>query len=256
VVLAVAAACVAALMFVLWALSLAIRDVSIVDPAWGFAFVVVAIAGLCAGNGEAARRLLLLALTAAWGLRLSLHLTRRKLAEREEDRRYARMRRAKGARFKLWSLYSIFAFQGLLVLIVSLPLQVGAEHGGALSAWIVPGVLVFAVGLGFEAVGDEQLRRFKADPANAGKVMNRGLWRYTRHPNYFGDTCVWWGLWLVVLPVGGSWWTAIGPAVMTTLLVRVSGKALLERDIAKRRPGYADYIRNTSGFLPLPPKRG
>ena len=116
-------------------------------------------------------------------------------------------------------------------------------------------MVLFGVGLAFEAVGDEQLRRFRADPANRGQVMNRGLWRYTRHPNYFGDACVWWGIWLTVLPAGGTWWSLIGPAAMTFLLVRVSGKAMLERDIGKRRPGYAEYIAQTSGFFPLPPKR-
>jgi len=110
------------------------------------------------------------------------------------------------------------------------------------------------VGLAFEAIGDEQLRRFKADASSAGKVMDRGLWRYTRHPNYFGDACIWWGLWLTALPAGGVWWTFVGPVVMTLLLVRVSGKAMLERDIGTRRPGYADYIKRTSGFFPLPPR--
>ena len=114
---------------------------------------------------------------------------------------------------------------------------------------------MFAVGLFFEAVGDEQLRRFKADPTPRAQVMDRGLWRYTRHPNYFGDFCVWWGLWLIALPAGGTWWTLVGPVVMSTLLIRVSGTALLERDMAKRRPGYADYIERTSGFFPLPPAR-
>jgi len=115
-------------------------------------------------------------------------------------------------------------------------------------------VIVFLIGLAFESVGDEQLRRFKADPGNRGKVMDRGLWHYTRHPNYFGDACVWWGLWLTTLPAGGVWWTLVGPVVMTLLLVRVSGKAMLERDIGSRRPGYAEYIKRTSGFFPLPPR--
>ena len=154
-----------------------------------------------------------------------------------------------------WSLGAIFGLQGLLVVIVSLPVQVAAGRGGSLTAAIIPGVVVFVVGLAFESIGDEQLRRFKADPANRGQVMDRGLWRYTRHPNYFGDFCVWWGLWLVALTAGGTWWTFAGPVVMSTLLIRVSGKALLERDIAQRRPGYADYVARTSGFIPLPPRR-
>jgi steroid 5-alpha reductase family enzyme len=254
-VLAYAAGGVAVLMLALWAISVQISDVSIVDPAWGPAFVVVAVIAALAGSGDSGRRWLVAGATAAWGLRLGLHLTRRKLAEPEEDRRYARMRKAKGGSFTLWSLYMIFGVQGLLVLVVSLPITVAAGRSAALDAGAIPGAAVFLIGLGFEAIGDDQLRRFKADPANRGQVMNRGLWRYTRHPNYFGDACLWWGLWAIALPAGGTWWTAIGPATMTFLLVRVSGKAMLERDIGKRRPGYAEYIRRTSGFFPLPPRQ-
>jgi steroid 5-alpha reductase family enzyme len=242
-------------MIGLWLISIPARDVSIVDPAWGPAFVLVALVGAVAGDGGSSRRWLLFGLTAAWGLRLGLHLVRRKLGDPGEDRRYKAMRERKGERFVRWSLWSIFGLQGLLVLVVSLPLQVVAERHASLTAAAIPGVVLFAIGLSFEAIGDEQLRRFKADPSSQGKVMDRGLWRYTRHPNYFGDFCVWWGLWLIALPAGGTWWTLVGPVVMSTLLIRVSGKALLERDIARRRPQYADYIRRTSGFFPLPPKR-
>ena len=200
-------------------------------------------------------RWLLAGLTAAWGLRLGAHLTRRKLADPGEDRRYAQMRARHPHDFARWSLVAVFGTQALLVLVVSLPLQVAARQPSALGGWALAGVAVWALGLAFEAVGDEQLRRFKADPASRGQVMDRGLWRYTRHPNYFGDACVWWGLWLVALTAGGTGWTAVGPAVMTLLLVRVSGKGLLERDIAERRPGYPAYVARTSGFIPLPPKR-
>lgn len=247
-----AALAVAPLMVILWLVSIPLKDVSIIDPAWGPAFVLVAL--VCAIAGTGSTRWLLLALTAAWGLRLGYHLTRRKLADPTEDRRYAAMREREGSRFVAWSLVMIFGFQGLLVVIVSLPLQVAATAHASLTAAVIPGVLVFGVGLAFEAIGDEQLTRFKADPGSKGKVMDRGLWRYTRHPNYFGDFCVWWGLWLVALTAGGTWWTAVGPIVMTILLTRVSGKALLERDMSSRRPGYADYVARTSGFFPLPPK--
>jgi len=253
-VLALSAAAVAVLMVVVWGVSVRVSDASIVDLVWGPAFVLVALVAALAGHGDATRRWLLFAMTAAWGLRLGLHLTRRKLGEREEDRRYAAMRERKGEGFTLWSLWAVFGTQGVLVLIVSLPIQAAANRPGGLGASVIPGVLAYLVGLAFEAIGDEQLRRFKADPANRGKVMDQGLWRYTRHPNYFGDACVWWGLWLVALPAGGVWWTFVGPAVMTLLLVRVSGKAMLERDIAGRRPGYAEYIKRTSGFFPLPPR--
>jgi steroid 5-alpha reductase family enzyme len=251
-VLWLSAAAVAVVMVTVWAVSLRLRDASIIDPIWGPTFVIVALIAALAGHGDLARRWLLFAVTAAWGLRLGVHLTRRKLTElRDEDRRYAAMRTREGGRFTLWSLWAVFGTQGLLVVIVSLPIQVAANRPAALSAAIVPGVVLFLVGLAFEAVGDEQLRRFKADPASGGKVLDHGLWRYTRHPNYFGDTCIWWGIWLVALPAGGTWWTLVGPAIMTLFLVRISGKAMLERDIGRRRPEYRDYIRRTSGFFPL-----
>jgi steroid 5-alpha reductase family enzyme len=250
-----AAIAVAALMLGLWLLSIPLRDVSIVDPAWGPAFAIVALIAALTGDGCLGRRWLLLGLTALWGLRLGAYLLARKLREPAEDRRYAEIRERRGGAFVRWSLVGIFGLQGLLVLIVSLPVQVAAGRGGSLTAAIVPGLVVFAIGLGFETIGDEQLRRFKADPAHRGQVMDRGLWRYTRHPNYFGDFCVWWGLWLVALTAGGTWWTFVGPVVMSVLLIRVSGKALLERDMAQRRPGYADYVARTSGFFPRPPRR-
>ncbi len=254
-VLPLAAVAVAALMLLMWLLSLRLHDASIADPVWGPAFVLVAAVAALAGGGDGARRWLLLVLSAAWGTRLGIHLIVRKRRDPGEDSRYARMREAHGDRFALWSLVVIFGLQALMVLVVSLPLQVAAQRPHALSALALPGVVLFAVGLAFEAVGDRQLQRFKSDPASRGQVMDRGLWRYTRHPNYFGDACVWWGIWLVALPAGGTWWTAIGPLLMTFLLVRVSGKALLERDIGSRRAGYAEYVRRTSGFVPLPPRR-
>jgi steroid 5-alpha reductase family enzyme len=250
-----AAIAVAALMVALWLASIPLRDVSIVDPAWGPAFVLVAVVAALTADGCLGRRWLLAAMTGVWGLRLGMYLLVRKLGDRSEDRRYAAMRERRGAAFVPWSLVMIFGLQGLLVLIVSLPVQVAAGRGGSLSAAVIPGVLLWLIGVGFESVGDEQLRRFKARPDSKGQVMDRGLWRYTRHPNYFGDFCVWWGLWLVALTAGGTWWTFIGPVVMSILLIRVSGAGLLEKDIGDRRPGYADYVRRTSGFFPLPPKR-
>jgi steroid 5-alpha reductase family enzyme len=254
-VTAYAAIAVAALMLALWLVSIALRDVSIVDPAWGPAFVLVAVVAALTADGCLGRRWLLAAMTAVWGLRLGAYLLVRKLRDRSEDRRYAAMRERRGASFVPWSLVWVFGVQGLLVLIVSLPVQVAAGRGGSLTAAVIPGIVVWAVGFAFESIGDEQLRRFKAGPDSHGQVMDRGLWRYTRHPNYFGDFCVWWGLWLVALTAGGTWWTFIGPVVMSVLLIRVSGAGLLEKDIGKRRPGYADYIRRTSGFFPRPPKK-
>ncbi|HET9124571.1 MAG TPA: DUF1295 domain-containing protein [Solirubrobacteraceae bacterium] len=260
-VTAIAAGVLVILFVGLWALSLRLSDVSIVDPVWGPAFVVVALVCLVAGDalagpGGAARRWLLLGLTAVWGLRLGGYLLVRKRGDTTEDRRYAvmRERRSDGA-FALYSLVVVFGLQALLVLIVSLPLQVAAERASALSWTVWIGVALWALGLFFEAVGDEQMRRFKARPVSRGQVMDQGLWRYTRHPNYFGDFCVWWGLWLVALGAGGTWWTAVGPLVMSFLLIKGSGAALLEKDISERRPQYREYIERTSSFIPRPPRR-
>ncbi len=250
--MAVSAAALLALMLATWGLSLVLRDVSIVDSAWGLGFVAVAWVAFALGDGEQARRLLLAALVSVWGLRLAGHIARRKLRERREDPRYGAWRERHGARFPVVSLFTVFLLQGALVGVVSLPLQGAAEQDGGLGPLDFVGVAVWAAGLFFEATGDAQLARFKADPANRGTIMDRGLWRYTRHPNYFGDFLVWWGLYLIALSAG-AWWTLPGPLVMTLLLTRVSGKDHLERSMSKR-PGYADYVTRTSGFVPLPPR--
>ena len=255
--LALEAGLVFALVTALWAVSVALRDTSIVDIFWGSGFVVVAWVGFALADGSYDRRLLLAALVTAWGLRLTLHLARRNLGK-GEDYRYAAMRRRHGDRWLLRSLAVVFWLQGILMWVVSLPVQVAMTDptpaGLGVLDWVGAGV--WAVGLTFEAVGDQQLARFKVDPANRGKVMDSGLWRYTRHPNYFGDFCVWWGIWLVALETGSAWWTAVGPAVMSVLLIRVSGAALLERSLTKRREGYADYVARTSAFFPWPPRGG
>jgi steroid 5-alpha reductase family enzyme len=235
----VSAVALLVVMLASWGLSLRLRDVSIVDVIWGPAFVVVAWV-VFALDGD----LLVAVLVTVWGLRLGLHLLARKLRERREDPRYGAWREKHGARFPLVSLVTVFLLQGALVWVVSLPVQAAGESP---VRWL--GVAVWAVGLAFEAVGDRQLAAFKASPENRGKIMDRGLWRYTRHPNYFGDFLVWWGLYLVA----GAWWAVIGPLVMTALLTRVSGKDHLERAMSAR-PGYADYVTRTSGFVPLPPR--
>jgi steroid 5-alpha reductase family enzyme len=239
-------------MIVAWLASLRLRDVSIVDVAWGLAFTAAALASTLSGAGDADRRVLLVALTAIWGSRLSVHLARRKLRTPGEDRRYRAMRTRYGERFPVVSLYLVFAVQWLLITIVSLPVTVGASNMDQLGPIAALGCVVWLLGFTFEAVSDYQLARFTAVPDTQDQVMDRGLWRYTRHPNYFGDACVWWGIWLV----GGSWWTAVGPLLMSVLLVRLSGKDLLERDIAERRPGYRDYVARTPGFLPGRPRDG
>ncbi len=241
----------------LWAVSVAVKDTSIVDIFWGFGFVVIAWVTYAVTDGSDDRRLLLAVLTSLWGLRLTIHLARRNLGK-GEDKRYTAMRRRWGDRWPRRSLYAVFWGQGLLMWIVSLPVQVGQVDATPSSLIWLDGIgaAVWLVGFFFETVGDMQLDRFKADPSTKGQVMDRGLWKYTRHPNYFGDFAVWWGLYLVALSTGSAWWTFVGPAVMSTLLIRVSGAALLEKGMKKSRPGYDEYVARTSGFFPWPPRRG
>lgn len=250
--LAASAAAMALLMFALWLYSLAREDVSVVDLFWGPGSAVVAWVCLATAEAPTARAWLGAALVTLWALRLAVYLGWRNHGK-PEDYRYAAMRRRAGPSFRWRSLYVVFGFQGALILLVSLPLNALATlPGPPLGPLDALAASIFAVGLFFEAVGDWQLARFKADPASKGKVMDRGLWRYTRHPNYFGDFAVWWGLWLLAAPVAP--WTVIAPLVMSVLLLRVSGVALLESTIVERRPEYADYIRRTSPFFPWFPK--
>lgn len=253
-VLASSALLLAGCMPLLWAVSLRLRDASIADLFWGTGFAVVGLLSLLVA-GLSPRGLLAAALVGFWGLRLTVHLARR-WRGKGEDRRYRAMREAWGDRFPLVSLFTVFLLQGALLWFVSLPVQAGAAMGASRPlGWTdALGVALWAAGLGFEAVADAQLARFLARPESAGRVMQEGLWRYTRHPNYFGDALVWWGIGLVALSAGAAWALA-GPALMTFLLVRVSGVALLEKDIAHRRPGYAEYAARTSAFVPWPPRR-
>jgi steroid 5-alpha reductase family enzyme len=252
-VTAAAAAAVATAMLALWVASLRLRDASIVDVFWGPAFGLVAWTGVAVA-GPSPRALLAAVLASAWGLRLGLHLARRRRGA-GEDRRYAAMRAAHGPRFAVVSLFTVFLLQAVLVVTVSLPLQAaaGAGPGRPLGALDAVAVAVFAAGLGCEALADAQLARFLASPAGRAGVMDRGLWRYTRHPNYFGDFLVWWGLGLLGVAAGAPW-TLAGPALMTVLLLRVSGVPLLEATIGSRRPGYAEYVARTSAFFPWPPR--
>ncbi len=247
---------VVALMLGMWLLSLWLRNASIVDVAWGPGFAGIAAVAFATGDGPLARRALVLGLVGVWGLRLGGYLLWRAWGK-PEDFRYQAMRRHWGARFPLVSLLTVFTLQGVLMWIVSLPVQLAqaAREPAALGAFEALGAALVAVGLFFESVGDAQLARFKSDPANAGRVMDRGLWRYTRHPNYFGDCVVWWGLFAIALGVPGGAYSVVGPIAMTVLLLRVSGVALLERSLVKRRPGYAEYVARTNAFIPGPPRR-
>ncbi|HVO30109.1 MAG TPA: DUF1295 domain-containing protein [bacterium] len=244
------------IMLALWRVSLGRRDASIVDPFWGTGFVIVAWVAAAAVPGAFARRAMLLAMVSIWGLRLSWHLLRRNLGH-GEDYRYQAMRAQHGDRFAWVSLFTVFLLQGVLLWIISMPLQaaLSAAEPASLGVLDFVGAGAWFAGFLFEAVGDAQLKAFKADPASKGKVLDTGLWRYTRHPNYFGDALQWWGFFLVA-GATGAWWTVFSPLVMTVLLRRVSGVTLLEKSIVDRRPGYREYIARTNAFVPwLPRKR-
>jgi steroid 5-alpha reductase family enzyme len=242
---------------VTWVLSLLKRNVAIVDSLWSLMFLLLAYTYAHFAHLSGPRNLLALVLVSVWGLRLAAHITWRNWGH-GEDRRYQAIRARNEPYFAFKSLYLVFVLQAVLAWVISLPL-LGAL---ATAAGVDPGVLgwldyagaaVWLLGFVFEAGGDWQLVRFKADPANRDKVMDRGFWRLTRHPNYFGDFCVWWGLYLIAL-AAGAWWSIIGPVLMSVLLMRVSGVTLLEKDIGERRPKYADYVRRTNAFFPWLPK--
>ena len=247
-----------ALLTALWALSVRIKDASIIDIFWGPACAFGAVATFVRAEGQAPRDALLTVLVCLWAARLAFYLARRNLG-RGEDYRYQAMRRKRGsdAAFARWSLTRVFLLQGLIAWFVSLPAQIGQIGGDpSLGPLAFAGIALFALGLGFEAVGDAQLRAFKSDPANRGRLMTSGLWAWTRHPNYFGDAAVWTGLTLIALESPHGWATILSPLLMSHFLVNISGKALLERGMAANYPEYAAYKQRTSGFFPLPPKRG
>ena len=241
-------------LLLLWVVSLLRRDVSIIDIFWGCGFVLVTWISLATADRLQPGSGLLALMVTLWGLRLAGYLAWRK-SGKPEDYRYVAMRRQHGKRFPLVSLVTVFGLQGILIWIISLPIQVGISSAPGWPWAASLGVTLWSIGLFFESVGDYQLARFKADPANRGRVLDRGLWRYTRHPNYFGDFLVWWGIYLVAMQPSSWWWTVVGPLLMSVLLIRVSGVKLLESSLQTRVTGYDQYIRNTSAFFPRPPKR-
>jgi steroid 5-alpha reductase family enzyme len=253
--LALTAAAVLALMLAAWGVGLRRGRHDGVDVVWGAGFGMVALVTMAVSDGPLWIRLLVTTATVVWGGRLAWHIGRRNHG-RPQDRRYVAMMARAGGNPAVYALTRVYLTQGVIMWVVSLPVQVAQFGPVGLRPLVVLGAVVWAVGFGFETVGDEQLRRFRADPANRGQVMDRGLWRYTRHPNYFGDACVWWGLFLMACHQWPGLLTVVSPIVMTVLLTRVSGAALLERGMASRRPGYAEYVARTSGFLPLPPRKG
>ena len=245
------------LMTVLWLISLALRNSSIVDIFWGTGFVVVVWAAYLLGaDGYPPRKWLLAILVTVWGLRLSLYILSRNW-RKPEDFRYAQWRRESGANWWWFSFFKVFLLQGVLLWIICAPLIAAQAIPGPSRLGILEGLggVVWAVGFFFESAGDWQLARFKADPANRGKLMDRGVWRFTRHPNYFGDSAQWWGFYLIAAATGWGALTIFSPILMTFLLVRVSGVGLLEKTLKNEKPGYREYIERTSGFVPWFPRR-
>lgn len=274
-----AAVAVFGLVTLLWAISVAVRDASLVDIFWGFGFLVVGAVCLYLAPVKTPYLILLALMPIIWGLRLTLYLGKRNLGH-GEDKRYVNMRRrakkTKGLRETPWRLRSLFTIywgQGVLIMIVSAPVWVAMGtgllivHDGLETAYVhtiisalsILGALLWLIGFLFETIGDAQLTAFLKrnkdydGPIETKPVMDQGLWKYTRHPNYFGNACMWWGIWLVACQAPWGWTTIFAPIIMTLLLTKVSGRDLLERDMGKRQT-YQDYIARTSGFFPKPPK--
>ena len=243
------------LMTLLWLISLILKDSSIVDIFWGAGFVMsVWVAFLSTLESVGPRDWLAVILVTLWGLRLSIHILIRNWGK-GEDFRYRKWREENRGKWWWVSFFKVYLLQGVLMWIVAAPLtaiQLPAAQD-ALGILDYIGIGLWLIGFYFESFGDMQLARFKANPENKGQLLQSGVWRYTRHPNYFGDAAQWWGFYLLAASAGG-WWTIFSPVLMTLLLVRVSGVALLEKSLKKNKPGYEDYVRRTSAFIPWFPK--
>ena len=254
--LIVSALVVLAYVTAVWLLSLSLHNASIIDIFWGLGFVLLTWVYFLLADGYDGRSILISVLVSIWGLRLSRHIARRNRGE-PEDRRYVRMRERAGANFWWRSYIMVFLLQGALLWTISMPLLAAqnAVSPDGFRIWDFLALVVWEIGFLFEAIGDWQLARFKSDPANAGKVMDRGLWRYTRHPNYFGDAAMWWAYFLIAAHTTDGWITIFSPIIMTLLLTRGSGVTMLERDLKRSKPGYAEYVASTSRFVPWFPRR-
>ncbi len=237
---------------VLWLISIPKRDVSIVDSLWSLLFLLATAVYAVLATNTGPRTLLVLTLVSLWALRLAGYITIRNWGK-DEDHRYQQIRANNEPGFVFKSVYIVFGLQAILAWIISLPLLLAVNSSAPLGWLDGLGVALWLVGMVFEAGGDYQLMRFKANEGNRGKVLNTGLWHYTRHPNYFGEACIWWGYFAMAAAAGG-WWSFFAPALMTFLLLRVSGVAMLEKDIQERRPAYREYIEQTNAFLPGPVK--
>jgi steroid 5-alpha reductase family enzyme len=244
------------LMTSLWVISIIIRNVSIVDIFWGLGFVLASLVYFLKTEGFEPRKILIMTLVAIWGLRLSGYLAYRNTGK-GEDFRYKEFRRNYGEKRYWWiSFFQTFLLQGILMWLISAPL-LGAQYYGKdnqLGILDFMGVAVWIIGFTFEAGGDLQLARFKADPANKGRILDEGFWRYTRHPNYFGDSAVWWSFGLISLAAGG-YIQIFGSILMTGLIIKVSGVALLEKTLKEEKPEYKEYISKTNAFFPWFPKK-
>ncbi|MEN9443535.1 MAG: hypothetical protein RIS47_425 [Bacteroidota bacterium] len=243
------------LLTLLWLLSVAITNASIVDIFWGFGFVVAAACYYVFTDTQSIRKTLVMTLVSIWGLRLSVYLAWRNLGK-GEDFRYQQFRQNYGPQRYWWfSFFQVFLLQGILLWIVSAPL-LGAQLGESdpLGVWDFLGVVFWLIGFAFEAGGDFQLARFKANTANKGKVLRSGFWKYTRHPNYFGDSAVWWAYACFSI-AHGSYYSVLGAVIMTALIIKVSGVSLLEKSLKQNKPEYNDYIQKTSTFIPWFPKK-
>lgn len=233
-----------------WAFSVYLKDVSFVDSLWSLFFLLMAVVYALATQALSARGWLVLVLVAIWSIRLSAYITIRNHGQ-AEDYRYQTIRKNNDPGFWFKSFYIVFLLQGVLAWIISLPLLGAITSKSEIGVLDALALLLFTVGLVFEAGGDYQLARFKRDAGNAGKVLDTGLWRLTRHPNYFGDFCIWWSFYLFAV-AAGAWWSIAAPLLMTILLLKVSGVAMLEKTITQRRPEYAEYIQQTNAFFPGP----
>ncbi|MDM0011289.1 DUF1295 domain-containing protein [Variovorax sp. J22P168] len=249
-------ALIAGLSFLTWLASLVRRDASLADRAWPAFIGGAAVVYLAHAANPGARSFVMAGLAVAWALRLGIYITRRNRGH-GEDRRYEQMRERNSPHFGWKSLYLVFGLQALLAWLVGAPLLVGILAAPGFGVLDAAGAALAFFGIVFEAVADAQMAHFKSSPTHQGRVMDRGLWRYTRHPNYFGEACIWWGLFLMALSAAGSAgaWTAVSPVLMTVLLLRVSGVRLLEKDMAERRPAYRAYMARTNAFIPGPPRQ-
>lgn len=250
-------ALILATMSALWLFALKLRDVSFIDAIWPMAMLLLALATWPRGDGDPLRQALLVGLCAAWALRLGGHLFIRWRGH-GEDRRYKALldgQAEKGRGFAVASLLFVFLPQGLFAWLNSLPVQLGqVDATPAIGAIGWAGVALATFGIVFEAAADAQLAAFRKDPANKGRVMERGLWNWSRHPNYFGEACTWWGLYALAAETSTGLWAVAGPIFLTFTLTKWSGIGLTEKGMGDTKPGYADYVRRTSAFIPLPPK--